>query len=83
MIDDKQFDLRSICIIKSKTVPQNTNGFDSIRYMRHGNSFKLWWKQEREDFVCSQCKIVPDILSTLIWSAQDHFFVNIHLYILL
>lgn len=49
-IGNIQYDLRSICITKSKDVPNNANSFDSIRYMRHGNGFKSWWKQERKIF---------------------------------
>ena len=42
-IDKIQFHLGTICIKKSKRVPNKANNFESIRYnMRHGNGFKSW-----------------------------------------
>ena len=42
--------------------------------MRHGNGYKSWWKQERKDFVCSQLSKGIDLLTTLVFNAQDHYF---------
>ena len=42
IIDNKNFELRVLCLLKSKHIPSHSSKFDTIRYMRHGNRDFAW-----------------------------------------
>jgi len=42
LVNNKHYDLRFLCVVKSKDVPTYSNNFDAIRCMRHGNGFNSW-----------------------------------------
>ena len=74
IIDNNIFDLRVVCVLKSTVIPTNANSFQAIWYMRYGNGYNSWWKQERKNHVCTQCENDIDICQELNWNIEDHFF---------
>ena len=52
---NKGCELRVICFLKTNNRGNSPSIFDSVRFMRHGNKYKSWWKQERNDPIATQC----------------------------
>ena len=52
---NKGYELRVICYLKSNQRGNSPSSFDSVRFMRHGNKYKSWWKEERNDPITTQC----------------------------
>ena len=78
------FELQSVVVLRSKDEPRSHSSFDSSRYIRYGNGFKSWWKQERKDYIATKC--ATDIVSDLpvddsYDSESNHFLQCISIYV--
>ena len=73
-LNNNDFDLRVICILRSVEKPNNLSNFQSIRFMRHGNGFNMWWKQERQNYVTIQCVSDEYIFDLLEENTNDYYF---------
>ena len=78
-----EFELRVICIVQAKERGRTPSTYDSIRYMRHGNGYTSWWKQERKDDIVTQVDNNEDILHYIkSYNTTDCYFkTNVYLYI--
>ena len=52
---NKGYELRVICLLTSNEQGNSPSNFDLVRFMRHGNKYKSWWKQERNHPATTQC----------------------------
>ena len=55
-------------------MPSDVSKFESIRFMRHGNGFCSWWKQEQQDLVTTQCSRDEYIYNLLQADTTSYFF---------
>jgi predicted GIY-YIG superfamily endonuclease len=59
-----EFELQVVCIVKADN-RRSPSKYDAIRYMRHGRGFSSFWKQERKDYIVTQCIDGEDIFHEL------------------
>ena len=68
------FELRVLCVLKCDRPESSRNKYDAIRYMRHGNGFNCFWKQERCDPICSHSN--SSLLEDIALNADEHYFLQ-------
>lgn len=80
--NSKTIELRVVCVVKANRSDNSSSKFDGIRYMRHGNGFKEWWKQERKDNVTTKCTMNRDsVFRDFTEENEDIFLQYVSLYI--
>ena len=75
-IDTAVFELRVVCIIKSDRESNCPSKFDAIRFMRHGNGFNSWWKQERNESIVTKCSDDTNVFLGMEDTNDDLFFLQ-------
>ena len=66
----------------SEEIRNDPSLYDGIRYMQHGEGFNSWWKQERQDYITTQCVDRVSLFNEIsLYSDECSFIQYIYIYI--